>query len=83
MSPGAEPSRLGGWREYPGGLFRLLTFLLLWQSVQPKPRLVLVDILMLSCATEFLQLFVERRGALPLDVVIDTVGSATSLLIRK
>ena len=49
-------------------LFGLLTFLLLWQHQKPKPLLILIDVLMLACATELLQLFVEGRGALPLVV---------------
>ena len=65
------------------GLFGLLIFLLLWQNIHSKPLLILIDVLMLACATEFLQLFVEGRGALPLDVVIDMAGSATALLIYK
>lgn len=65
------------------GLFGMLTFLLLWQGLQPKPLFILTDVLMLACATEFLQLFVEGRGALPLDVVIDMAGSVTGLLIWK
>ena len=45
--------------------------------------LIMVDVLVLACATELLQLFVEGRGALPLDMVIDMAGSATALLIHK
>ena len=61
------------------GLFFLLTCFILWQ--QPRQDLLsfFMDILLFACATEFAQLFIEGRSALPADVVIDMAGCGAGM----
>lgn len=68
------------------GLFAILTFFLCWQS-RPSTYLeninILLDILLLACATELSQFFIEGRSPLFTDVGIDMAGCITAALCWK
>jgi VanZ family protein len=58
-------------------LFGMLAFLRFPQSTHSKTFFIPGDMLMLACATELAQLFVEGRGALVFDVSVDRAGCAS------
>ncbi len=61
-------------------LFFLLALLLVgWQS-PADPYRVFWYIVMLAVATEMMQLFIDGRGALLTDVLIDVAGAGTALI---
>lgn len=68
-------------------LFSTLTLTLLWSSTSENIWYVILAVIILACGTELVQLFVEGRGALTTDVVLDwtgcTVGALIWLLFRK
>lgn len=66
------------WAHF--GLFGVLTFVFLWQSGQPSLVVILVDMLMLACGTELVQLFIDGRGPQLSDVIVDMAGAGTGLL---
>ncbi|NTV51223.1 MAG: VanZ family protein [Desulfobulbaceae bacterium] len=63
-------------------LFALLGGLLYVPQSYVSLRGTFIDAGLLACATEFLQLFMEDRGALIGDVVIDLAGVACAVLVK-
>ncbi len=64
-------------------LFFLLALLLVgWQSPS-KPYRVLLNIIMLAVATEMMQVFIDGRGALWVDVLIDVGGGSIPIVIHR
>lgn len=62
-------------------IFGLLAFLLMSQSPLSSFGGIIIDIFMLACGTELAQLFIEGRGALFTDVVIDMAGCGVGILL--
>ncbi len=60
-------------------LFGLLAFLLRLAYPSRPVRLILLDLVLLACATELSQFFIDNRSPLVTDVLIDMAGGAAGL----
>ena len=64
-------------------LFALLALLLLLKNPSCSIRLILLELLMLACATELMQFYVDGRSPLIADVLIDMAGSVVGGVTGK
>ncbi len=64
-------------------LFALLVVLIRYKNPDRPVKSLFLDIVMLACATELSQLFIENRSPLFTDVLIDMAGGGVGLLLYE
>jgi len=64
-------------------LFSLLALLLLLKNPCRPMRLILLELFMLACATEFMQFYIDGRSPLITDVLIDMAGGAVGMMAGR
>lgn len=62
-------------------LFALLTLLLLLTNPEISVKLLLLNLFLVACSTELIQLYVEGRSPLIRDVVIDMAGGGMTVVL--